>query len=116
MPGDARKALHASTPCGCAATCAKSGLTATVTATAAANGYQQRPVTAHNARTIRGSLGVRPGKRKVVRQHRVAGHLAYALRACSGRVPEMSPNCRQQPAVATQQQQMNMKLARDLNP
>lgn len=31
-------------------------MTATVTATAAANGYQQRPATAHNARTIRTNL------------------------------------------------------------
>jgi hypothetical protein len=41
-------------------------LTATVTATAAANGYQQRSATAHNARTIGANLGyVRPEKRKV---------------------------------------------------
>ena len=41
-------------------------LTATVTATAAATGYQQQPATAHNARTIRASWGyVRPEKRKV---------------------------------------------------
>ena len=41
-------------------------LTATVTATAAATGYQQRPATAHNTRTIRVNWGyVRPEKRKV---------------------------------------------------
>jgi len=41
-------------------------MTATVTATAAANGYQQRPATAHNARTIRANLGyVRPEKQTV---------------------------------------------------
>ena len=42
-------------------------MTATVTATAAAaNGYQQRPATAHNARTIRANLEyVRPEKQKV---------------------------------------------------
>ena len=44
-------------------------LTATVTATAAANSYQQRPVTAHNARTIRANLGyVRPEKQTVARR------------------------------------------------
>ena len=44
-------------------------LTATVTATAATNGHQQRPATAHNARTIRANLGyVRPEKRKVAVQ------------------------------------------------
>jgi hypothetical protein len=41
-------------------------LTATVTATAAANGKQQRPATAHNARTIRAIRGyVRPEKQTV---------------------------------------------------
>ena len=41
-------------------------LTATVTATAATNGEQQRPATAHNARTIYANWGyVRPEKRKV---------------------------------------------------
>ena len=41
-------------------------LTATVTATAAATGYQQRPATAHNTRTICANWGyVRPEKRKV---------------------------------------------------
>jgi hypothetical protein len=41
-------------------------LTATVTATAAANGYQQRPATAHNTRTIRANWGyVRPEKQTV---------------------------------------------------
>jgi hypothetical protein len=41
-------------------------MTATVTATAAANGYQQQPATAHNASTIRDNLGyVRPEKRKL---------------------------------------------------
>jgi hypothetical protein len=35
-------------------------MTATVTATAAANGYQQQLATTHNARTIRGNLGVCP--------------------------------------------------------
>ena len=42
-------------------------LTATVTATAATTGYQQRPATAHNTRMIRANWGyVRPEKRKVV--------------------------------------------------
>jgi len=37
-----------------------------VTATAATNGYQQRPAAAPNARTIRANLGyARPEKRKV---------------------------------------------------
>jgi hypothetical protein len=41
-------------------------LTATVTATAAANGKQRRPATANNTRTIRPNWGfVRPEKRKV---------------------------------------------------
>ena len=44
-------------------------LTATVTATAATHGQQQRPATAHNARTICANLGyVRPEKRKVAVQ------------------------------------------------
>ena len=46
-------------------------LTATVTATAATNGYRQRPVTAHNARTIHANWGyVRPEKRTVGDQRR----------------------------------------------
>jgi hypothetical protein len=46
------------------AACAE--LTATVTATAAVNRYQQRPPTAHNTHTIRANWGyVRPEKRKV---------------------------------------------------
>jgi hypothetical protein len=74
-------------------------LTATVTATAAANGYQQRPVTAHNARTIRANWGyVRPEKRKVVRRRRPTENLACALPA---RAPEMPPNYHQQPTIAT---------------
>jgi hypothetical protein len=41
-------------------------LTATVTATAAANRCHQRPTTAHNTRTIRANLGYsRPEKRTV---------------------------------------------------
>jgi hypothetical protein len=41
-------------------------MTTTVTATAAANGYQQRPATAHNTRTLRANLGyVRPEKQTV---------------------------------------------------
>jgi hypothetical protein len=48
-------------------------LTATVTATAAANGYHQRP--AHDARTIRASLGyVRPEKQTVGGQAPRCGH------------------------------------------
>jgi hypothetical protein len=44
-------------------------MTVTVTTTAAANGYQQRPATAHNARTIRANLAyARPEKRKVAVQ------------------------------------------------
>jgi hypothetical protein len=36
-------------------------MTATVTATAAANGHQQRPATVHNFRTIRANLAyIRP--------------------------------------------------------
>jgi len=74
-------------------------LTATVTATAAAHGNQRRPATAHNARTIRANLGyVRPEKRKVVRRRRPTKNLAYALAA---RAPEMPPNYRQQPTIAT---------------
>jgi hypothetical protein len=70
-----------------------SGLTATVTATAATSGKHQRPATAHNSRTICANWGyVRPEKRKVVRQRRPTENLAYALRT---RVPEMSPNRRQ---------------------
>jgi hypothetical protein len=45
---------------------ARAELTVTVTATAAANRYQQRSPTAHNTRTIRANWGyVRPEKRKV---------------------------------------------------
>jgi hypothetical protein len=45
-------------------------LTASVTATEATNGKQQRPATAHNARTIRANWGyVRPEKRKVDGEH-----------------------------------------------
>jgi len=41
-------------------------MTATLTATAATNGYQQRPATAHYSRTIRANLAyVRPEKRTV---------------------------------------------------
>jgi hypothetical protein len=41
-------------------------MTATMTATAAANGYQQRPTTTHNARTIRtNSAHARPEKQTV---------------------------------------------------
>jgi hypothetical protein len=41
-------------------------LTATVTATAATSGNQQRPPTAHNTRTIRADWGyVRPEKQTV---------------------------------------------------
>jgi hypothetical protein len=41
-------------------------LTATMTATAAATGHQQRPATAHNARTMRTNWDyVRPEKRKL---------------------------------------------------
>lgn len=61
-----------------------------VTAIAATTGYQQRPTTAHNARTIRANWGyVRPEKRKVVRRRGSAENLANALRA---RAPEMPPN------------------------
>jgi hypothetical protein len=59
-------------------------MTATVTATA--NGYPQRPTTAHNARTIRANLAyARPEKRTVVRRRSPAKNLAYTLRA---RAPE----------------------------
>jgi hypothetical protein len=62
-----------------------------LTATAATTGQQQRPVTAHNARTISANSGyVRPEKRTVVRQRRSIEHLAYALRACPRDVPEAS--------------------------
>jgi len=55
-------------------------MTATVTATAAANGYQQRPATAHNARTIRANLEyVRPEKQTV------EGHADAAAGAAMGR-------------------------------
>ena len=68
-------------------------LTATVTATVAATGYQQRPAAAHNARAIHANSGhVQPHSRKIVRQRRPTENLAYALRP---RVPEMSPNRRQ---------------------
>jgi len=61
---------------------------------AATTGDQQRPPTAHNARTIRANWGyVQPDERRtVVRQHRPAENLTYASRT---RVPEMSPNCHQ---------------------
>jgi hypothetical protein len=50
-----------------------------VTATAAANGRQQRPAATHNTRTIRANSGyARPEKRKVVRQRRTTENLAYA--------------------------------------
>ncbi len=50
-----------------------------LTATAAATGQQQRPATAHNARTIRANSGyVRPEKRTVVRRRRPTENLAYA--------------------------------------
>ena len=52
-------------------------LTATVTATAAANGKRQRPVTTHNARTIRANWGyVRPEKQTVEDQRRSAATVA----------------------------------------
>jgi hypothetical protein len=74
-------------------------LTAAVTATAAANGKQQRPATAQDARTIRANWGyARPEKRTVVRRRRSTENLAYALLTC---VPEMSPNCHQYPTIAT---------------
>src|SRR5690242_15582828 len=42
---------------------ARRGRVARMTATAAANGYQQRPATTHNARTIRANLAyARPEK------------------------------------------------------
>jgi hypothetical protein len=48
---------------------------------------------------IRSNLGyVRPEKRTVVQRRRSTENLAYALLT---RVPEMSPNCRQQPTIAT---------------
>jgi hypothetical protein len=48
-----------------------------LTATAAATGYQQRPATAHNSRTIRANLGyVRPEKQTVEDQRRSAATVA----------------------------------------
>jgi len=47
-------------PARCGSACYRTAcaeLTATVTATAATSGKRQRPVTAHNARTIRANLG-----------------------------------------------------------
>jgi hypothetical protein len=50
-------------------------VTATVTATAAANGYQQRPATTHKARTIRANLAyARPEKRTVEDQSAPGSH------------------------------------------
>ena len=55
-------------------------LTATVTATAAANGYPQRPATAHNTRTIRANLGyVRPEKQTIEDQRRSAVTVAKTV-------------------------------------
>jgi len=85
-----------------------------VTATAAANGCQQRPATAHNTRTISANWGyVRPEKRKVVRRRRSTENLAYALRA---RAPEMPPNGHQQPTTASGSHLRTLKLARALDP
>jgi hypothetical protein len=67
-------------------------LTATMTATAAANGCHQRPATAHNSRTIRANWGyVRPlaDSRSTAPPHREPG-----LRT-SGACPEMSWPTRQ---------------------
>jgi hypothetical protein len=63
-------------------------MTATVTATAAANGYPQRPATAHNARTIRTNLGyVRPEKQTV-------GSSPGGPRTLEGRNPQFrNPIC-----------------------
>ena len=46
----------------------------------------------------------------------MASYLDYAVRACSMRVPEMSPNRRQQPAIATSSKPVNLKLAQALRP
>src|SRR5438132_3887944 len=55
-------------------------MTATVTATAAANRYQQRSATAHNARTIRANLAyARPEKRTVAQPWRNSKPLARPL-------------------------------------
>jgi hypothetical protein len=65
-------------------------LTATVTATAAANGRQQRPATAHHARKIRANWGyVRPEKRTVARQQ--AATRAATPSHCTG-PPHTGPN------------------------
>jgi hypothetical protein len=63
-------------------------MTATVKATAAANGYPQRPATAHNARTIRTNLGyVRPEKQTV-------GSSPGGPRTLEGRNPQFrNPIC-----------------------
>jgi hypothetical protein len=51
-----------------------------MTATAAANGYQQRPATAHNSRTIRANLAyARPEKQTVEDQRRSAATVAKTV-------------------------------------
>jgi len=86
-------------------------LTATVTATAAANGKRQRSAAPRDTRTLQDEPkgGVRPESRKVVRRRGPTENLAYASRT---RVPEPPsiPNDRHQ------QQPANMKLARALKP
>src|SRR5215469_12573320 len=58
----------------CAARSPRPRLTATVTATAAATGYQRRPATAHNARTMRTNWEyARPEKRTVEDQTAMPG-------------------------------------------
>ena len=55
-------------------------LTVKMTATAATNGRQQRPATAHNARTIHGNLGyVQPESQTVENQRRSAATLAKTV-------------------------------------
>jgi hypothetical protein len=94
-------------------------LTATVTATAAANGYQQRPATAHNTRTIRANWGyVRPEKRKVAESapytppSRAARR--YSSKVQQRPLPATSTSCRPHPALAgTADKRPEAPLVRD---
>jgi hypothetical protein len=86
---------------------------ATVTATASANGYQQRAATAHNARTICGGLGyVRPESGRSFDNAVPPRTWPARTDPCPGDVSEL-------PSIANDrhwQQPANMKLRRALNP
>jgi hypothetical protein len=103
-------------PARCGSACYRTAcaeLTVTVTATAATNGKRQRPATAQNTRTIRANSGyVRPKNGRSCNSTAPprTGPTHY------GRMPRDAP---EPPSTANdrhQQQSVNMKLARALNP